>query len=172
MIYDYELVRSKRKTIAIQIKPGGKICVRVPMKTSNKAADELVRKNSAWIENALKKQLEHDELHPQPTADDIAALREKARKIIPQRVEYFSNLTGLIPTSLKITSARTRFGSCSGRNGICISLYLMQYPPEAVDYVVLHELAHIKHHNHSARFYSLIEQYMPDYRQRIELLKK
>lgn len=172
MIYDYELVRSKRKTVAIQIKPGGKVIVRAPMRMSQKAIEKIVEKNTAWIANALERQHERDELHPQPSDEEIQLLREKAKQIIPQRVEYFSNLTGLYPTSLKITSATTRFGSCSGKNGICISLYLMQYPPEAIDYVVLHEIAHIKHHNHSAQFYAFIEQYMPDYRQRIALLKK
>lgn len=142
------------------------------MRMSKKAVDDIVAKNTDWIKNALIKQNEHDLSHPQPSDNEIELLREKAKQIIPKRVEYFSNLTGLYPTSLKITSAKTRFGSCSGKNSVCISLYLMQYPPEAVDYVVLHELAHIKHHNHSPQFYALIEQYMPDYKKRIALLRK
>lgn len=88
------------------------------------------------------------------------------------RVEYYSEKMGLYPASVKITSAATRFGSCSGKNSICFSYRLMLYPPEAVDYVVVHELAHIKEKNHSARFYALVERYMPDYREREKLLKK
>lgn len=77
----------------------------------------------------------------------------------------------LYPKSIKITSAKTRFGSCSGDNRLCFSYLLMLYPKEAVDYVIVHELAHIKEHNHSKRFYKLIEKYMPDYKEKIKLLK-
>lgn len=79
---------------------------------------------------------------------------------------------GVSPTGIKITSAKKRFGSCSGKNSLCFSFMLMQYPEEAVDYVVVHELAHIRHHNHSRDFYRFIEKYMPDYKEREKLLKK
>ena len=79
---------------------------------------------------------------------------------------------GLIPTAVKISSATKKFGSCSGKNSLNFSYRLMMYPPEAIDYVVVHELAHIKHHDHSKDFYKLIEQFMPDFRQREVLLKQ
>ena len=78
---------------------------------------------------------------------------------------------GLKPSSVKITSAEKRFGSCSSKNGLCFSWRLLAYPTAAVEYVVVHELAHIKHHNHSPAFYALIEKYMPDYKERQKLLK-
>ena len=68
----------------------------------------------------------------------------------------------LTPKSVKITSAKKRFGSCSPQNGLCFSLYLMTYPDEAVDYVVVHELAHIRYHNHSPAFHALVGRYLPD----------
>ena len=77
----------------------------------------------------------------------------------------------LTPASVKITSARTRFGSCSGKNSVCFSWYLMRYPDEAIDYVVVHELAHLRHHDHSPAFYALVERYLPDWRERMRLLK-
>ena len=77
----------------------------------------------------------------------------------------------LCPTGIKITKAKKRFGSCNGKNSLCFSCFLMKYPMEAVDYVVVHELAHIKYHNHSKDFYNLINHYMPDYKQREKLLK-
>ena len=79
---------------------------------------------------------------------------------------------GLKPTSVKITSAKGRFGSCSAKNGLCFSWRLMAYPERAVRYVVVHELAHIAHHNHSPAFYALVEKYMPDYKERQKLLKE
>ena len=102
----------------------------------------------------------------------VSELRALAAAELPRRVEYYSEKMGLYPTSVKITSAATRFGSCSGKNSICFSYRLMLYPPEAVDYVVVHELAHIKEKNHSARFYALVEMYMPDYRERGKIAQK
>ena len=78
---------------------------------------------------------------------------------------------GLTPTSVKITSAKTRFGSCSSKNALCFSLYLCLYPSEAIDYVVVHELAHIKHKNHSREFYDFVASVMPDYKEREKIVK-
>lgn len=78
----------------------------------------------------------------------------------------------LYPTGLKITSARTRFGSCSGKNSICFSWRLMDYPELAIDYVVVHELAHIVHKNHGPQFWALVERYLPDYRARRAMLRE
>ena len=79
---------------------------------------------------------------------------------------------GVTPTGIKITSAKKRFGSCNGKNSICFSLYLMQYPQAAIDYVVVHELCHIRHHDHSPAFYRLVESVLPDYKERERLLRR
>ena len=168
--FNYKIIRSKRKTTAIEITKGCEIIVRAPLFQSQKTIENFVNEKSDWIEKSLKKQaLKEDKF----SIDEQEAERLKslAKKIIPQKVEYFSSLTGLVPTAVKITSAKTRFGSCSGKNSICFSLYLMQYPDEAIDYVVLHEIIHIKHHNHSKRFWNELEKYMPDYKKRRQLLK-
>ena len=72
---------------------------------------------------------------------------------------------------ITVTGARTRFGSCSPKNRLCFSFRLMEYPLPAIEYVVVHELAHIRHKNHGPDFYRLVEGTLPDYRQRIGLLK-
>lgn len=168
--FNYKLIRSKRKTTAIEITKGCEIIVRAPLFQSQKTIENFVNKKSAWIEKALKKQsLRQDKFSI--TEQEAERLKALAKKIIPQKVEYFSSLTGLVPTAVKITSAKTRFGSCSGKNSICFSFHLMQYPDEAIDYVVLHEIIHIKHHNHSKRFWNELEKYMPDYKKRRQLLK-
>ena len=102
---------------------------------------------------------------------EIAALCRRAKEDLPRRVAYFAPLMGVKPASVKITSARTRYGSCSGKNSICFSLYLMEKSDRAIDYVVVHELAHIRQHNHSPAFYKEIEKILPDYRERIKELK-
>ena len=87
-------------------------------------------------------------------------------------MEYYGRLMGLMPTGLTITDARKRFGSCSGKNRISFAWRLMRCPEKAIDYVVVHELAHIRHKNHGAAFYQLIASVLPDYKERIKLLKE
>ena len=100
------------------------------------------------------------------------ALIEKAKTVLPPKIDHYAALMGVHPTRVTITSARTRFGSCSGRNAISFSWRLMQYPEEAIDYVVVHELAHIRHHDHSAAFYRFIASVMPDHEARRALLRQ
>lgn len=170
MKYDYTLKRSKRKSLALEISYTAEIIVRAPMHLSQRKINNFVQKHEQWIEKHLEKQSKR-QCAKELTTQQIAELKKQAREVIPQKVEYYSNLMELYPTGVKITSAQRRFGSCNGKNSICFSYRLMQYPSEAIDYVVVHELAHIKHKDHSKNFYSLIAQYMPDYKARDALLK-
>ena len=103
------------------------------------------------------------------TEEDIKRLRSAAKLILPERVKYYSEIMGVAPKSIKINSAKKRYGSCSGENNINFSLYLMDKDERFIDYVVVHELAHIRHHNHSKAFYSFIEEFLPDYKERKKL---
>ena len=165
--FDYKLVRSSRKTLCIEISPDGTVTVRAPYRTADERIKEFVYSKSGWV----NKHLTRIESMPKRAIPDIEALRKRAKEEIPQRVKYWSAVMGLEPTGVKITSAKKRFGSCSHKNGLCFSLYLADYPPEAVDYVVVHELAHIKHKNHSPAFHSLVGKYLPDQEARKKLLR-
>lgn len=167
-----EIVRSKkRKTLSLEVRKPGVLTVRAPEKMPEATIFKFINEKQDWISGALKAVESRAERHPEPTSEEIKELKQKARDYLPKAVEYYGNLMGLRPTSLKITSAKGRFGSCSGKNGICFSYRLMMYPKEAIDYVVVHELAHIKHHDHSPRFWGLVANYMPDYKERRKLLK-
>ncbi len=167
-----EIVRSKkRKTLSLEVRKTGVLTVRASEKMPDSVIFKFINEKQDWINKAFGKLESRAEKHPEPTADEIKELKQKAKDYLPKAVEYYGNLMKLKPTSLKITSAKGRFGSCSGKNGICFSYRLMMYPKEAIDYVVVHELAHIKHHNHSPRFWSLVAEYMPDYKERRKLLR-
>ena len=115
---------------------------------------------------------DYNRLLPVYEAGGISAQQiQQAKAQLPDMVRHWAQEMGVTPTGLKITSARTRFGSCSGKNSLCFSLYLMEYPPEAIEAVVVHELAHIRHKNHGSDFYTLVRQYLPDYDRQIKLLK-
>ena len=168
---DYTLIRSSRRTMALEITRDGRLLVRAPQRAPQAVIDRFVASHADWIAAHLEKQRQRAQAHPPLTEDEIAALRQKARDILPGRVAHYAERMGVTPTGVKITGAKTRFGSCSAKNSLCFSLYLMAYPDTAVDYVVVHELAHIRHKNHSPAFYAEVARVMPDYRERRKLLK-
>lgn len=168
---DYEIIRSRRRTVALEVTREGKVLVRAPQRMTREEIDRFVTSHAGWLERAKARVAARQAAHPPLTEGEIAALRQRAREVLPGKVAHYAAMMGVTPTSVKITSARTRFGSCSGKNGICFSLYLMQYPEAAIDYVVVHELSHIRHHDHSPAFYAEVARVMPDYKERMKLLK-
>lgn len=167
----YGIVRSRRRTVALEVTREGRVLVRAPLRMPQGEIECFVASHAAWLEKAQAKVAARQAAHPPLTEQETAALRQRAKELLPDRVAHYAAIMGVTPTSVKITSARTRFGSCSGKNGICFSLYLMQYPEEAIDYVVVHELAHIRHHDHSPAFYAEVARVLPDYKARMKLLK-
>lgn len=168
---EFELVRSDRRTLAIEVTGDCRVIVRAPARCPRADIDSFVASRSGWIAGALEKQCVRAENHPPLEPEMERELRERAVREIPPRVRHFAEKMGLCPTGVKITGAKTRFGSCSSRNSLCFSWRLMAYPPEAVDYVVVHELAHIAHKNHGSEFYALVASVLPDYRERQRILK-
>ena len=168
----YELIRSRRRTLALEITRDCRVLVRAPLRLSQAKIDAFVESHTVWIQTHLEQQRQRmGSAPPPPTPADIAALKAKARAILPEKVAYWSEKMGVRPTGLKITTARKRYGSCSGKNSLCFSCFLMGCPEEATDLVVVHELCHIKEKNHGPRFYALLGQYLPDYKERKKLLK-
>ena len=169
----YTLIRSKRRTLALEITADLQVVVRAPQRCSSREIERFVSSHEDWIARHLVIQQERAQRAAarQVSPAEEARLRAVADEVISQRVAYYSARMGLVPTSVRITGAQKRFGSCSGKNGLCFSWRLMQYPLEAIDYVVVHELAHIRHHNHSAAFHALVAQYLPDHRERRALLQ-
>ena len=105
------------------------------------------------------------------TDEKIKALRAEAKEYLKAKTEYYSQIMGLKCGRITITSAKTRFGSCSSKGNISYSYRLMLYPEQAREYVVVHELAHLLEMNHSKKFYAIIEKVMPDYKERRRMLK-
>ena len=172
MSMDYTLIRSRRRTLALAVTREAQVVVRAPLRCPQRQIDAFVESRRAWLEAALARQKERLAAHPPLTEAEVEDLRRRAKAYIPGRVAHWAGVMGLQPSAVKITSARTRFGSCSGKNSLCFSLYLMQYPPEAIDAVVVHELCHMRHRNHSPAFYAEVARWLPDYREREKLLKQ
>ena len=168
---EYNIIRSNRKTLAIEVTAEGTLLVRAPMRTRLTEIERFVNENTAWIEERVARAKARCELHPEPSEAEMKAYIAAAKSYLPERVRYFAELMGVVPAGITVTGARKRFGSCSGKNRLCFSWRIMEYPPELVDYVIVHELAHIKHHNHSRQFYDFIATVMPDHRERRKRLR-
>ncbi len=167
----YELIRSRRKTLALEITGEGRLLVRAPMRCSQTRIDAFVSAHAGWIEKHLAVQRQRAASRPPaPTEAETAALKARARAELPPKIAAWSRKMGVVPTGFKVTSARKRYGSCNGKNSLCFSCYLMDCPEAAVELVVVHELCHILEKNHGPRFYALLEKYLPDWRERKKLL--
>ena len=168
---DYEIIYSKRKTLCLQIKRDGRVIIRCPYKTSKKRIEEFYNTHLDWV----KKKLEINSGRMTPINElsdtDIEELKRKAWEYIPSRVDYFANIMGVTPSNVSINRAKTRFGSCSSKKRLNFSCNVMRYPNDVIDYVIVHELAHIKELNHSKRFWAIVESVMPDYKEKQRILK-
>lgn len=169
---DYTVIRSHRRTMALEVTREGAALVRAPLRVSEADIAHFVEDHRAWLDKHLARRQAYLAAHPAPSPEQLALWRRQAKAVLPERVAYWAARMGVEPAGVTITAARTRFGSCSGKNQLSFSLYLMDYPAEAIEYVVVHELAHIRHHDHSPAFYKEVARYLPDWRARRALLKK
>lgn len=168
---EYKLIYANRKTLSLSVQPDLTVLVKAPKGLPKAEIDRFIAAHEKWITHTVERQRLRNAQEETLTPERIEVLRAMAAAELPRRVEYYQRIMGVSPTGIKITSAKTRFGSCSGKNSLCFSWRLMLYPPEAIDYVVVHELAHIKEKNHSPAFYKVVAEVLPDYKQREKLLK-
>lgn len=205
------IIRSRRKTIAIEIRPDGQVWVRSPMRTPRIFIDQVLNEKAAWIQSRLNQirratadrpqyTYTEGELHPflsqqrplcfAATGSDDEAIylpsasrgsarealaawyRAEATKVIPGMLRRLSEHTQLRPARVRISSARTRWGSCSSKGTISLAWRLILAPPEIIEYVIIHELVHLKVPNHSSKFWDAVQAYLPDYKTRRAWLRK
>lgn len=153
---NYEIKYSKIKNIYIQIKDG-KVIVKAPKRVSKKEIEKIIQQKSEWIQKSLEKENKKQEKEPQYTKEEFKNIVEKnANELIKE--------TGLVPNKITIKQIKYAWGSCTSKKNITINLELIKYSQQAIRYVILHELCHIKHMNHSKEFWNLVEKYMPEYK--------
>lgn len=170
-----EIIKSNRKSLAIEVKKDLSIIVRAPIFVSNREIQEFIEEKSAWIEKTIEKirvRNEQEKSMPKFTAEEIHNLADKALEIIPKRVEYYAKIMGVSYGRITIRNQVSRWGSCSAKGNLNFNCLLMLCPAEVIDYVVVHELCHIKEMNHSKRFRELVERFCPEYEQHKRWLKE
>ena len=165
MTYEYTLIKSKRKTLSLEVRGDGLI-VRAPMRTSKRAVDAFVENHAAWIE---KQRLKIEQRKAQTASveklsdEELKALAKKAAEYIPARVQHYARQMDVQYNRITLRCQKTRWGSCSLKKNLNFNILLMLTPPEVIDSVVVHELCHLREMNHGPRFYELVYRVYPDY---------
>jgi predicted metal-dependent hydrolase len=174
---EYDIIRSSRKTLSLQMKPDGHLVVSAPHRTSDRQIRQFVESSSAWIQKhreLIEQRRRQEEMNPPPaiTKETLERLRSLASETIPPRVSYYANLMGVSYGRITIRAQKSRWGSCSAKGNLNFNCLLMLTPPEVQNYVIVHELCHRKQMNHSPSFWREVEQIMPEYRRHRLWLKK
>ena len=168
----YELIRSNRKTIALQIKGDGRIIVRAPLRMAAKDIQRFVDSKAAWIAKHLALiQQRQQPVAPAFTLEQLQQLADAAKSDLPRRVARFAALVGVTYGRITIRAQKSRWGSCSGKGNLNFNCLLMLCPEDVRDYVVVHELCHRKELNHSPRFWAEVEKVLPGYKVQRKWLK-
>ena len=171
---EVSVIKSKRKTVSIQVKPN-EVIVRAPIRMKQNEIEKFVETKRNWIEKHLQSVSEKQKLlqNTEPyTEEEIRSFVAKAKEFIPQKVEFFADRIGVTYNKITIRCQRTRWGSCSSKGNLNFNCLLVLLPDEIIDSVIVHELCHRKQMNHSAKFYAEIEKVFPDYNCCRQWLKK
>lgn len=160
--------KSFRKTISLSIEDDGVVLVRAPSFMTKSQIEKFVNEKQNWLQKNLKKIAERKEkakrfkdlIDPK----NIKNYRERARTLLTDRADHYAEKFHLDYTRLRISSAKTRWGSCNHKNGLNFNWKILFAPPEVQDYLVVHELAHTIHKNHQKPFWQLVEKMHPDYK--------
>lgn len=210
---EYNLIRAKRKTAAIYIRPNGTVEVRAPLKVPKAEIDRLLLSKEPWINEKLllvQEQMEKKAAfildygdfvlvrgHEYPIAAKagnrvgfdgrrffmppgldsmqikaacIQIYKLEAEQFLTGRTLDFAAKMGVTPSNIKISSAKTRWGSCSAGKSINYAWRLLMAEDDVIDYVVVHELSHLMEMNHSSQFWTIVKKVLPDYKSRQQQL--
>lgn len=172
--YNVEVRRSKRKSATIKITADMQIVVFVPLYVSDNEIEKMVISKSKWIDkHMLKVQSTIDERSKleKITFEQVKELADQAVEYIPKRVKYYAEKENFVYNKITIKNLVSRWGSCSTKGNLNFNCLLMLTPYYVIDYIVVHELCHLREMNHSEKFWAEVEKIMPDY-QRAELWLK
>ena len=164
------LVRSSRKTLAVQIRADGTVIARAPLRMPKDRILCFLSEKASWIRMQQVRMQEREKMRQQARIHLDAAqekeLRERAKSVLAQRTAYFARQIGVTYGRITVRDQKTRWGSCSQTGNLNFNFRLILAPSEVLDYVVVHELCHRRQMNHSTQFWQEVAQVLPDYRKR------
>ncbi|MBI2048677.1 MAG: M48 family metallopeptidase [Parcubacteria group bacterium] len=161
---EYTLKRSNRaKYMRLRVLPGGGVVVVAPSGIGEGSIERFVRGHAQWIERAITRTA-HLKLLPISGRRAYLTHREEARAFLTERIEYWNKAYGFSYGRIAIKNTRRLWGSCSRKGNLNFSYALLFLPRELADYVVVHELCHLKEHNHSRDFWQLVAHTQPNHK--------
>lgn len=164
--------RGNRKTLTLQVTQELQLWIKAPIRMSEREIVRFINQRTFWIYKQAKRMQKDSELRVSRSDKEIYELREKARMVLAERTEFFARKLGVTYSKIRIGNQRTRWGSCSSKGTISYNWKLILMPEEVRDYVVLHELCHLLEMNHSSRFWKIVEETMPNYKEYRRWLKE
>lgn len=167
---EYKLIRSNRKTVAIQLQ-NGEVIVRAPYRAPVKYIEEFLESKRDWIAKGLAAQNAAPQ-YPPFTPEEVRAMADAALADIPRRVARFAPIVGVCYGRITIRNQRTKWGSCSSKGNLNFNCVLMLAPEWVRDYIVVHELCHLKQMNHSKQFWAEVGHVCPNYKEAKAWLKE
>lgn len=173
---EVEVIRSKRRSMAIQIRTDGSVVARAPMHASDRAVKRFVSAHARWIADNRQEMFERrkklaDNPYDIPAWESLSAADKKiAKQKIMEHVDYYANRMEIDYGSISMRNQKSRWGSCSSKGNLNFNYRLAYLPEELLDYVVVHELAHRRHMDHSAAFWEEVETYYPAYKKCRQML--
>lgn len=173
-----QIVRSRRKTISLEIKKDCRVVLRVPNRMPKRDIVRFLNEKQSWLEENYAKMVQRNKVRMAAKAkyhlsdSKIHELAEQAVEVVPKRVAHYAARMDVTYGRITIRHQRTRWGSCSSNGNLNFNCLLMLAPPEVLDYVVVHELCHRKYMNHSKQFWAEVAKVMPDYKKCERWLKR
>ena len=167
----YGLIRARRKTMALKVSEDGTVTVRIPYGVRPEEADRFVEAHVDWIRKRIAECRERAAARPAYTDREREAGKRLAKELLLKKCRYFAERMGVSYGTVTVREQKTRWGSCSAKGNLNFNWKLVLMPPEILDYVVVHELAHRLQMNHSAAFWAEVGKILPDYRERRQWLK-
>lgn len=174
MKQEIRLIRSRRKTISIEVTADAQVIVRAPNRAKLADINRFIGEKADWIDKSLNKMRQRQNEQSQRkelSSQEVKLLVTRAKRIIPQRVRHYADIMGVTYGRITIRMQKSRWGSCSAKGNLNFNCLLMRTPETILDYVVVHELCHLKEMNHSERFWAEVEKVLPDYKERRKWLK-
>lgn len=166
------LERSDRKTLSIGIREDGTLLIKAPYQMQQKVIDRFVAQKRFWIYKQVQRMENNRRNQVIYSKEQEKELRQQARKRLTERTDYYKTILGVDYSRIRIADQKTRWGSCSSTGTISYNWHLVLLPDAILDYVVVHELCHLRQMNHSKDFWNLVESILPDYRSRRKWLKE
>ena len=170
------VIRSARKSLGLEVRDANTVLARIPTRVSDRELKAFVENHRSWILEKTEVMAEREEKRkstPAPPPELLSKTdRMKIQLKIGKRVRHYCEAMGVTVGYVTVKDQKTRWGSCSAKGNVNFNYQLAFLPEELLDYVVIHELAHRRHMNHSRAFWAEVEKYCPDYLERREQLKE